>query len=77
MVCSSDMETLKKVYWENAKNEKLFDELLIEYSDERIEDIYIEMGEGYREMAELNLEYAEMGEDSLVFNDYVNWLSGE
>lgn len=78
MAYSSDIELFEKIYWENAEREKLFDESLIEYSNEIInDDIYSEMEEGYKEMANLNLEYAEMGEDSLVFNEYVNWLSGE
>lgn len=65
---------------ENYKNEEKMQHIeksLISYSKDINEDEYDEMAKGYKEMASLNLEYAEMGSDGIGFNEYVNWLSGE
>lgn len=61
------------------KNSGIIDNSLIEYINESFsEDFVIKMKKGYEDMAELNLEYAEIGCEYMLedVNEYEAWICG-
>lgn len=61
------------------KNSRFIEGLLIEYSDEELlKDFVKQMEKGYKEMAEINLEYSKLGSEYVLddVNEYEAWICG-
>ena len=61
------------------KNSRFIEDSLIEYSDEEFSlDFIKEMEKGYKEMAEINLEYSKLGFEYMLddVNEYEAWICG-
>lgn len=71
-------KNVSKVPQQNQKNSKLFEDKIILYKEEAIEDDFFAiMRQGYLEMAEINLKIAKESEGEFAdVNDYETWLCG-
>ncbi|MDO5517603.1 MAG: hypothetical protein Q4F66_08600 [Clostridium sp.] len=61
------------------KNSRFIEDSLIEYSDEDFSKDFInKMKMGYKEMAEINLEYSKLGSEYMLddVNEYEAWICG-
>ncbi|HCW54466.1 MAG TPA: hypothetical protein DG753_12170 [Clostridium sp.] len=61
------------------KNSRFIEGSLIEYSDEELlGDFVKQMEKGYKEMAEINLEYSKLGSEYVLddVNEYEAWICG-
>lgn len=61
------------------KNSRFIEDSLIEYSDEELLiDFVKQMEKGYKEMAEINLEYSKLGSEYMLddVNEYEAWICG-
>ena len=61
------------------KNSRFIEDSIIEYSDENLTNDFInKMKMGYREMAEINLEYSKLGSEYMLddVNEYEAWICG-
>jgi len=61
------------------KNSRFIEDSLIEYSDKEFTIEFInEMKKGYKEMAEINLEYSKLGSEYMLedVNEYEAWICG-
>lgn len=61
------------------KNSRFIEDSLIEYTDEGFSKDFInKMKMGYKEMAEINLEYSKLGSEYMLddVNEYEAWICG-
>lgn len=61
------------------KNSRFIEDSLIEYTDKEFSmDFIKKMEKGYKEMAEINLEYSRLGSEYMLddVNEYEAWICG-
>ncbi|WP_244833963.1 hypothetical protein [Clostridium sp. BJN0001] len=78
---SSNMSLKKIVTEKNEKNSGIFDNQLISYSNDYIQesDFFEKMKNGYIEMSQIDLEYSGIGFDYFLddVTQYEAWICGE